>query len=47
MFRYKQIIGDRLRAKGTTAQMREAMIAVRVLNRTTELGVPESVAVVA
>ncbi|MCP3985362.1 MAG: hypothetical protein GY723_13310 [bacterium] len=46
VYRYKRIIGDRLRAKRPEAQMREAMIAVSVLNRMTELGVPDSVAVV-
>ncbi len=45
MFRYKRIIGDSLRAKRPEAQVREAAIAVTVLNRMTELGVPESVAI--
>lgn len=42
MFRYKRIIGDRLRAKKVDAQAREAMIGVHVLNRMTALGMPES-----
>jgi len=45
MFRYKQIIGDSLRAKKLGAQTREAMIAVNVLNRMTTLGMPQSVPV--
>ena len=45
MSRYKQIIGDRLRAKKLGAQTREAMIAVNVLNRMTTLGMPQSVPV--
>jgi hypothetical protein len=45
MFRYKRIIGDRLRAKKVDAQTREAMIGVNVLNRMTMLGMPESVAI--
>ncbi len=45
VYRYKRIIGDRLRARRPEAQTKEAMIAVSVLNRMTELGVPESVAV--
>ena len=47
MFRYKRIIGDSLRAKGFEAQKMEAMIAVNVLNRMTQLGMPVSVAVTA
>ena len=42
MFRYKRIIGDRLRAKKIDAQEREAMIGVNVLNRMTALGTAES-----
>ena len=45
MFRYEQIIGDRLRAKRLEAQTREAAIAVNAINRMTELGMPESVQV--
>ena len=47
MYRYKRIIGDRLRAKTFDAQRREAMIAVNVINRMTALGMPEWVAIVA
>ena len=47
MFRYKRLIGDSLRAKKTEAQSREARIAVWVLNRMAELGMPKSEAVVA
>ncbi len=47
MCRYKRIIGDGLRARKFEAQAREAMIAVNVLNRMTELGMPESVKVAA
>lgn len=45
MFRYKRIIGDRLRAKKLGAQTRETMLAVNVLNRMTALGMPDSVTV--
>ncbi len=47
MFRYKRSIGDGLRARRLEAQLREAMIGVLVINRMTELGMPQSVAVVA
>ena len=47
MYRYKRIIGDRLRAKYREAQKREALIAVDVINRMTALGMPESVKIVA
>jgi len=47
MYRYKRIIGDGLRARTFEAQAREAMIAVNVLNRMTELGMPESVKIAA
>ncbi len=40
------VLGDGLRARRPEAQTREAMIAVSVLNRMRELGVPESVAAV-
>ncbi len=42
MYRYKRIIGGGLRARKFEAQKREAMIAVNVLNRMTELGTPKS-----
>ncbi len=44
-FRYKRIIGDRLRATDRVAQKREALIGCAVLNRMAELGMPESIAV--
>ena len=46
MYRYKCIIGDRLRARHCEAQKREALIAVSIINRMTDLGMPESVKVV-
>jgi IS5 family transposase len=44
-FRYKSIIGDRLRARTSGAQETEALIACNVLNRMLELGRPVSVAI--
>ncbi len=44
-FRYKSIIGDRLRARHSRAQETEAAIACNILNRMTELGQPTSFAV--
>ncbi len=44
-FRYKSIIGDRLRARHSKAQAVEAMIACNILNRMTELGRPASLAI--
>jgi len=44
-FRYKSIIGGRLRARHPESQRREAMIACNILNRMTELGRPESFAI--
>ena len=41
-FRYKSIIGDRLRARHPMAQDTEAAIACNILNRMTELGRPSS-----
>ena len=41
-FRYKSIIGDRLRARHPRAQETEAAIACNILNRMTELGRPAS-----
>ncbi len=41
-FRFKTIIGDRLRARTSQTQMAEARIACNMLNRMTELGRPES-----
>ena len=45
MYRYKRVLGDRLRARTMGGQTTEAMIGVRILNRMTELGRPDSVAV--
>lgn len=47
MYRYKRIIGDRLRSKLFDSQKREALIAVNAINRMTALGMPESVKVAA
>ena len=47
MYRYKRIIGDRLRAQHCEAQKREALIAVSIINRMTALGMPESAKIVA
>ena len=47
MYRYKRIIGDRLRALYCEAQKKETLIAVNVINRMTALGMPESVKVAA
>ena len=44
-FRYKSIIGDRLRARHAKAQDAEAMIACNILNRMTELGRSASFAI--
>ena len=47
MYRYKRIIGDRLRAQHREAQKKESLIAVNVINRMTVLGMPESVKILA
>jgi hypothetical protein len=47
MYRYKRIIGDRLRTQHREAQKREALIAVNVINWMTALGMPESAKIVA
>jgi len=44
-FRYKSIIGDRLRARHPKSQKAEAVIAGNILNRMTEFGRPESFAI--
>jgi hypothetical protein len=41
-FRFKTILGDRMRARGEEAQRVEAVIACNILNRLTELGRPDS-----
>ena len=42
MSRFKQILGPRLRSRSEQGQRREAMIGVSILNRMTDLGMPES-----
>ncbi len=44
-FRYKAIVGPRLRARHPESQRAEAVIACNILNRMTGLGMPESFAV--
>ena len=44
-FRYKSIIGDRLRARHPQSQKAEAVIACNILNRMIPLGKPESLAI--
>ena len=41
-FRYKTILGSRLRARNPKAQETEALIACNILNALTGLGRPES-----
>ena len=47
IWRYKRIIGGPLRARKRSGQVREALLAVQVLKRMAELGMPKSEAVVA
>jgi len=44
-FRFKSIIGDRLRARHPKAQRAEAVLASNALNRMLELGRPRSRAI--
>jgi hypothetical protein len=44
-FRYKAIIGDRLRARHPKSQGVETIIACNILNRMASLGMPESLAI--
>jgi hypothetical protein len=44
-YRYKSIIGDRLRARDLNAQEVEALLACNVLNRMFEMGRSESYAI--
>ena len=44
-YRYKRIIGGRLRAKNEDAQKREAAIGCAILNRMREMGEPLSYAI--
>ncbi len=46
-FRWKSMLGDRLRSKHFEAQRREAMIGCGVLNKMFELGKPRSQAIAA
>ncbi len=41
-YRYKQLIGDRLRSRNNAAQVTEVRVAVKVLNRMLVLGAPRS-----
>lgn len=45
MYRFKQILGGRLRSRTPKSQQTEAMIGVNILNRMTELGMPDSQAI--
>ena len=45
-FRYKSIIGDRLRARHPKSQEAEALMACNILNRMLALGGPESCEIV-
>ena len=42
MYRYKAIIGGRLRARSLASQRTETKVACSILNRMTELGMPDS-----
>ena len=44
-FRYKSIMGDRLRARHPKSQKAEAVIACNILNQLLEIGRPESFAI--
>jgi hypothetical protein len=44
-FRYKSILGDRLRVRHPRAQEAEALLACNILNQMTELGRPKSIAI--
>ncbi len=44
-FRYKAIMGDRLRARHPKSQEAEAVIACNILNRMARLGISESFAI--
>ncbi len=45
MFRFKQLFGGRLWARGLATQRTEALVKCAVLNRMTQLGMPETVRV--
>ena len=44
-FRYKTIIGHKLRARRLKSQEAEALIACNILNLMTEIGRPESISI--
>ena len=44
-FRYKSIIGHKLRARHPKSQEAEALIACNILNLMTEIGRPESISI--
>ena len=44
-FRYKTIVGPRLRARHPESQKAEALMACNILNRMITLGKPESLAI--
>ena len=44
-FRYKSVLGGRLRARNSKAQTRKVMIGCHLLNRMAEIGKPKSYAV--
>jgi hypothetical protein len=43
-FRYKTIVGPRLRARHSKSQQAEALMACNILNRMASLGMPKSLA---
>ena len=45
-FRYKSILGDRLRARSRGGRVAESVVACNVLNQMIELGRPESYSIV-
>ena len=45
VFRYKSIIGNRLRARAPGGQQAEVLIACHILNQMTDLGRPDSYAI--
>ena len=42
MFRYKAILGERMRARSLAGQRLEARLGCRILNTMTALGMPDS-----
>jgi hypothetical protein len=44
-FRYKTILGDKLHARGLSAQKAEARVGCKTLNRLLDCGWPKSVAI--